>query len=297
LVHLLTDLSGWRYLFQITDTKSDNRNEEMTPTTRAKAPTGAEFSLSVSRALDILSSFTVDRSELGLAEISRTMALSKGSVSRFLQALEMHGYIDRDPRSRLYRPGPEAARVGSLYHSAGRMREFAMPIMRALVQRVGVTSYLSELRDDQMLILVAVEGPGPIRYTIPVGTRLPLSNTATGLVALSQMSEGELDRTIKNIMAKPSAGNNRLTRPTLLKRLADVRSNGYSTNWELSTPGVGSLAAPVAATDGSALCVLSVGFATSQIKKDQLEVLGRDLKKAANQLAKVFAEKGIDRVE
>jgi DNA-binding IclR family transcriptional regulator len=43
--------------------------------------------------------------------------------------------------------------------------------------------------------------------------------------------------------------------------------------------------------------VLSVGFATSQIKKDQLEVLGRDLKKAANQLAKVFAEKGIDRVE
>jgi DNA-binding IclR family transcriptional regulator len=60
---------------------------------------------------------------------------------------------------------------------------------------------------------------------------------------------------------------------------------------------VGSLAAPVAATDGSALCVLSVGFATSQIKKDQLEVLGRDLKKAANQLAKVFAEKGIDRVE
>ena len=97
----------------------------------------SEFSLSVSRALRILSSFSREHPEWGLSELSRMMDLSKGSVSRFLQALEMHGYVDRDPQTRLYRPGPEVARVGSLYHSAGRLRQFAMPIMRDLVQRVG----------------------------------------------------------------------------------------------------------------------------------------------------------------
>jgi len=269
----------------------------MPPATRAKAPTGAEFSLSVSRALNILSSFTAERREQGLSEISRAMTLSKGSVSRFLQALEMHGYIDRDPQSRLYRPGPEVARVGSLYHSAGRLRQFATPIMRDLVRSVGFTSYLSELRDDQMLILFALEGPGPIRYTIPVGTKLPLYNTATGLIALSQLSPDELERLLKKAALRPETRGAGLGHATMAKRLAEVRANGYSTNWELRTAGVGSVAAPVLTADGEPLCVLSVGFATSQIKKDQLPALGREIKSAAKQLAKVLAEKGIARVE
>jgi DNA-binding IclR family transcriptional regulator len=269
----------------------------MPATARAKAPTGAEFSLSVSRALNILSSFTAERREQGLAEISRTMTLSKGSVSRFLQALEMHGYIDRDPESRLYRPGPEVARVGSLYHSAGRLRQFATPIMRELVHSVGFTSYLSELRGDQMLILFALEGPGPIRYTIPVGTRLPLHNTATGLIALSQLPADQIDRFLKKAASHTEARSNGLSHAAMVKRLAEVRANGYSTNWELRTAGVGSVAAPVVSADGTSLCVLSVGFATSQIRKEQLARLGREIKNAAKQLSKVLAEKGIVRVE
>lgn len=269
----------------------------MPATVRAKAPTGAEFSLSVSRALNILSSFTAQKREQGLAEISRATTLSKGSVSRFLQALEMHGYIDRDPGSRLYRPGPEVARVGSLYHSAGRIRQFATPIMRELVHSVGFTSYLSELRGDQMLILFALEGPGPIRYTIPVGTKLPLHNTATGLIALSQLPAAQLERLLKRAAKNGEVRNNSLSHAAMMKRLAEVRANGYSTNWEMRTAGVGSVAAPVVTADGAPLCVLSVGFATSQIKKELLAGLGREIKNAAKQLSKVLAEKGIVSVE
>ena len=269
----------------------------MPTTVRAKASTGAEFSLSVSRALNILSSFSAEKREQGLAEISRAMALSKGSVSRFLQALEMHGYVDRDPESRLYRPGPEAARVGSLYHSAGRLRQFALPIMRELVQSVGFTSYLSQVRDDQMLILFALEGPGPIKYTIPVGSRLPVYNTATGLVAMSQAAPEELDRLIKKAAAHPETRHGALSKAALTKRLAEVRANGYSTNWEMRTAGVGSVAAPVLTADGKPLCVLSVGFATSQTRKDAMPSLGREIKAAATRLSKVLAEKGISRVE
>ena len=269
----------------------------MPPTARAKAPTGAEFSLSVSRALNILSSFTSERREQGLAEISRAMTLSKGSVSRFLQALEMHGYIDRDPQSRLYRPGPEVARVGSLYHSAGRLRQFATPIMRALVRSVGFTSYLSELRDDQMLILFALEGPGPFRHSIPVRTKLPLYNPATGLVALAQLSPDELERLLKKAPLRPETRWAGCGHATMAKGLAEGRANGYSNSRELLTAGVGSVAAPVLNADGEPLCVLSVGFATSQIKKGQLPALGREIKSAAKQLAKVLAEKGIARVE
>jgi DNA-binding IclR family transcriptional regulator len=256
-----------------------------------------EFSLSVSRALRILSSFSGEHPEWGLSELSRAMELSKGSVSRFLQALEMHGYIDRDPQTRLYRPGPEVARVGSLYHSAGRLRQLAMPIMRQLVQRVGFTSYVSELRDDQMSILAALEGPGPIRYTIPVGAKLPLHSTATGQSALAQLSTEDVGKVVARTALTANTDFTVTTKAALLRRLAEVRTNGYSVNWEEHTLGVGSVAAPVNASDGTPLCVLSIGFATSQVRKDQIGSLGRETKSAAKQLAKVLAEKGIVRVE
>lgn len=257
----------------------------------------SEFSLSVSRALRILSSFSREHPEWGLSELSRAMELSKGSVSRFLQALEMHGYVDRDPQTRLYRPGPEVARVGSLYHSAGRLRQFAMPIMRDLVQRVGFTSYISEMREDQMLILAALEGPGPIKYTIPVGTKLPVHSTATGQSALAQLSSEDVDKLIARVGLSADTKFTVTTKAALLKRLAEVRTSGYSINWEERTLGVGSVAAPVNALDGTPLCVLSLGFATSQVKRDQIGVLGREIKSSAKQLAKVLAEKGIVRVE
>ncbi|MDI3470553.1 MAG: Transcriptional regulator, IclR family [Pseudolabrys sp.] len=258
---------------------------------------GPEFSLSVSRALRILSSFSSDNPEWGLADLSRAMSLSKGSVGRFLQALEMHGYVDRDPETKLYRPGPETARVGSLYRSAGRLRQLAIPIMRELVQRVGFTSYISELRDDQMLILAALEGPGPIKYTIPVGTRLPVHSTATGQTALAQLTVEQVDDIIKRAGLSADTRFTVTSRAALLKRLAEVRAKGYSTNWEERTLGVGSVAAPVKAADGSPLCVLSVGFATSQIKREQVGSLGRDIKAAAKQLTTAAAAKGITRVE
>lgn len=259
--------------------------------------TGPEFSLSVSRALRILSSFSREHPERGLSEISRAMSLSKGSVSRFLQALEMHGYVDRDPQTRLYRPGPELARVAGLYNTADRLRQLALPLMRDLVQRVGFTSYLSELRDDQMLILAALEGPGPIKYTIPVGTRLPVHSTATGHSALAQLDAEKVDEIIKRTGMSPDTRHTVTTRAALMERLAEVRSLGYSVNWEERTVGVASVAAPVNGADGTPLCVISLGLATSQIRKERIGALGREIRKVARQLTEVVAAKGITHVE
>jgi len=269
----------------------------MSAAASTKFSANSEFSLSVSRALRILSSFSPEHPEWGLSELSRSMELSKGSVSRFLRALEMHAYVDRHPQTRLYHPGPEAARVGSLYRSARRLRQLAMPIMRELVQSVGFTSYVSEMRDDQMLVLAAIEGPGPIKYTIPVGIKLPVHNTATGQAALAQLSNEEVSKVMARTGLAADTRSAMITKATFLKRIKEVRANGYSVNWEERTLGAGSVAVSVNASDGTPLCVLSLGFATSRVKKDQVGRLGRETKSAAKKLAKVLAEKGISRVE
>lgn len=254
---------------------------------------GPEFSLSVSRALRILSSFTHEQPELGLSEISRSLSLSKASVSRFLQALEMHGFVDQNPQSRKYRPGPETARIGSLYLAGGLLKQIALPVMGALVGRFGFTSYLSTLKDDRMLILVSVEGTGPIKYSIPVGSKLPVHSTATGKAALAQMDSDQVSALIART-GLPQRTKQTITQRTVMaRRLAEIRARGYSTNWEESTVGIASVAAAVCNSDAMPLCYLSLGFATSQIKREQMAGLGREVKAAAEELAVRLEAEGV----
>jgi IclR family acetate operon transcriptional repressor len=263
----------------------------------AKQSPEPEFSLSVSRALRILSSFRHECPAQGLAEISRSMKLSKGSAARFLRALEMHGYVDRDPQSRLYRPGPEIARVGSLYNGAGWIKQVALPTMQSLVQRFGFTSYLSALRGKCMVILSAVEGIGPIKYSIPVGTKLPVHSTATGQAALAHLDTKAVDAIVTRNGLPPDTPHTITNRVTLAKRLAQVRAQGYSINWEERTLGVASVAAPVINRNGVPLCILSLGFATSQIKRERISKLGVEVRATANRLAAELDAKGISNVD
>ena len=252
-----------------------------------------EFSLSVSRALQILSRFSHEQPELGLSEISRSLSLSKASVSRFLQALEMHGFVDQNPDSRRYRPGPETARIGSLYLAGGLLKQVALPVMKALVGRLGFTSYLSTFKDDRMLILVSVEGTGPIKYSIPVGTALPAHSTATGKAALALMDEKDAKAVLKRAGLAAHTKHTITQAGELSRQLAEIRKRGYSLNWEEYTPGVASVAAPVVNAKGRPLCVLSLGFATSQVRQDQMNALGRQVKAAAEDLATRLEKEGV----
>ncbi|MEP9375315.1 IclR family transcriptional regulator [Aquabacter sp. CN5-332] len=245
----------------------------------------AEFSLSTSRALRILSSFSEDRPELGVSEIARELSLSKASTSRFLQALEMHGFVDRNPVTRKFRPGVEAFRVGSLFLRAGGLNEAAAPIMARLVAETGFTSYLSSLRGDTMVILAALEGRGPIKYSIPVGEKLPVHTSATGHAALSTLKPDQAESILRasQLVARTPFTLTEVDR--LMERLAQVRAQGFSLNWQEHTAGVASVAAAAVGTEGELLGVLSLGYATMQASQEESQALGREVRKAADELS------------
>jgi DNA-binding IclR family transcriptional regulator len=253
-------------------------------------PANSEFSLSVSRALRILSSFSDDRPILGLTEISRELGLSKASTSRFLQALERHGFVERDVASRKYWPGLEAFRVGNLFLGASQLQQLALPLMRELVDRTGFSSYLSALQHDAMVILAALEGEGPIRYTIPLGQRLPLHCTATGNAALAELDAETAEKILRRceLTRKTPATLTDINR--IIQRLSRIRARGYSVNWQENTPGVASVAASVGAISGRPPLVLSIGFATSQATLKRCDELGIRVRAAARKMARLLTE-------
>jgi DNA-binding IclR family transcriptional regulator len=72
--------------------------------------------------------------------------------------------------------------------------------------------------------------------------------------------------------------------------LKDVRSRGYSVIWETQSHGVASVAAAVQKPDARIVTVLSLGFATSQVTREELPALGESIRKAAAAMARLLAQ-------
>lgn len=255
-------------------------------TASEKAP-DVEFSLTVSRALTVLSMFSRKRPTLALSEISKETKLSKASVLRFMQALILHGYVEQDAVTRKYRPGFEAFRIGSLVGGLG-LRTIALPIMRFLTSETGFTSYLSVMFRDHMMPIASVEGNGPLRLNIPIGEQIPLHSTSTGQAALSVLDDAEVCRLLRDCTFVTNSPRAPASLPQLLKRLAEVRSQGYALSWEMSSPGVGSVSSPAVGPDGRVAAVMTLGFGIGQVEKAACGALGLKVNRAAKQLTELL---------
>ena len=57
---------------------------------------------SVNNALAVLESFSVERPEIGVTELSQTLGLGKSTVHRLLTSLASRGYVRKNPDTDRY---------------------------------------------------------------------------------------------------------------------------------------------------------------------------------------------------
>lgn len=248
-----------------------------------------DVSLTLSRALNILASFDSESPEKGISELSRELWMSKTSVQRIVNTLEKYRFLDHNPVTRKYRVGVQAYRVGSRYPNGKLLEEVAMPLMQELVQRTGLTCYLSKLQNDHMVILSSLESIGRIRYIIPIGEKLPLHSTATGKAALSIQSIGSLNALLSKLALEAKTPFTKTKQDDLKNQLHQVHKQGYSVNWEENTVGVASVAACIpGGPKNEEVEVISLGFATSQVQQSDIESLGELVKNSANLIGQAY---------
>lgn len=245
----------------------------------------SEFSLTVSRAMQLLRTFSADRVEIGLTELSHDLAISKAATSRLIRALQMHHFIEQNPQNRKYSIGAEALRIGNLFAPGHKLEEYSADLMHALVAKTGFTSYISLLKQDAMVLTFSVEGSGPVRYSIPVGTRLDVHASATGKAALATLSDTELEAILARAGMKKWTPVTATSLDKLKADIEKIRARGYSLNWEELTLGVGSVAAPIYNEKKGLLAILSIGFATSQVARQDMPQLGERVVRTANEIS------------
>lgn len=179
---------------------------------------------------------------LGVVRLAELLGDDKSQVSRTLQTLAEHGYVERDPESRAYRLG---WRLFALAAHAGdaRLLATAPPVMRALVRELEESVHLSVRQGGSVLTLLAESPSRALHAPGRVGGLTPIATTSAGRALVSDLKRDELD----------ALGLGELTAV-----IEEVAALGYAIVREEFEPGLVAAAAPIRGPAGRVVAALNV---------------------------------------
>lgn len=164
---------------------------------RYKAP-------ALEKGLDILELLATTTGPMTLTAIVNQLGRSHGELFRMVQVLEFRGYIEQDSSAegymlthRLFSLGMQQPRVHSLV-------EIALPVMRQLSLDLGQSCHLALHTLGEMVVVARMESSEQLGFSVRVGYRRPLFQSASGMVLYAFQPDDIRGRWEKMLNPQPS---------------------------------------------------------------------------------------------
>ncbi len=212
---------------------------------------------SVSKALQVLDTFSDDQPELSVTEISKLLHSHKSSISRILITLASEGFVEKNPDNQKYSLGLKMLDLAGRVMNRFDLRDHAAPLMEALAQCLEEIVHLSIL-DKNEIVYLDKKGQGQaLTVSTKAGGRSPAHASAMGKVLLSGLSEAALESVLPAFPLTRFTPATITEKPELLKELSKVRDQGFGVDDEETFPGIRCVAAPIYGAGGTIVAAIS----------------------------------------
>jgi DNA-binding IclR family transcriptional regulator len=200
------------------------------------------------KGLDVLELLAAHRGGLTLAQISNALDRSSSELFRMVQVLEARGYVGRAADEDGLVLTNKLFALGMTRAPAKDLLEAALPVMRAVAQRIGQSCHLAVASGDQMVVVARIEAPGDQGFSVRVGYRRKIVEATSGLVLFAFQPEAVRRRWGAELRAE--------TTDAVWKAFeangAKARSEGHVQAGSYVTSAVVDLSVPIQGPDGVA---------------------------------------------
>lgn len=238
----------------------------------------AYVSQQIQRALDVMDAIADSPRGLTLTELADKLGLPKSSALRLVANLEMRRYVEQDQHNR-YRIGLRVFSIGGQALADNTLRTCARPYLEDLSIKVGESTYLAILDQDQALYIDRIESPMPVRAHSPIGSHRPLQITAVGKVMLAGLTPDAAASLVQRRAEVDSLP--KISPKELEQRLQRINADGYAIDIGEYDEGLTCIAAPIKSGNGEVVGALGVSGPSWRVTEERLpSVIGMLLENA-----------------
>ncbi|BCJ88217.1 IclR family transcriptional regulator [Effusibacillus dendaii] len=239
---------------------------------------------SLSNALRILRSYSMDKPSQGITEIAVAQNLGKSTVHRLVSTLVKEGFLVKESETHKYRLGYSVLALSGVIFSTLDIYNEALPVVRKLVDTVDETAHIGILDGNELIYIMKIECTHHVRFLTHVGKRNPLYCTSSGKVLLAHQEPDFIKQIIENGLVKHTP--NTLTNPNLLhQELAKIKTQGYATSFEELLEGVHSLAAPIRDYTGQVVAALTLVGPKQRMGRSKVAYLSKKVIEACQEIS------------
>ena len=143
--------------------------------------------------------------------------------------------------------------------------------------------HLATLDDDSVVYIDKVECDHPLRLHSAIGKRGPVHCTAVGKVMAAYLDEDKQRALVERLDLRRHTATTLTSRGSLLKALADIRTNGVGFDHEEHATGIHCVAAPLFDFRGRCAGGISITAPTARVDAQKLAGFARLVVGAAAQ--------------
>lgn len=237
---------------------------------------------SVERAIDILTSFSIEEPILTVPEISQKTGLTKSTVFRLLASLESKGLVEKIHSTHEYKLGIRLLALGNIVQSSLEMIDVAKPIMKGLSEKTQETVNINIVQGLKRVCIDRIDGNQALRKVSEVGKLLPLHKGASGKLLLAFLDPEIITRVLKEqreFMSESALNNLKL-------ELFDIREKGYATSFNERLEGTASVSAPIKDYTGKVIAGLTVSGPLVRFSEERVECFIKELLDSSERISK-----------
>jgi len=217
------------------------------------------------RALDILMMFTDAQPVLSGNAIAEQLGVARSTAYRYLQSLVNTQFLEEAPGGG-FRLGLRIMEIARLARRSYGLSEIALPAMTALSEQVQETVLLTRRAGDLVVCVDRVEaGTRAVRISYERGSSLPLNAGASALTLLAWSPVAEVRHLLSSARLHKFTPSTLTGVDALMRRLAEIRDNGFSVTRAELDPDVLGIAAPIRDESGQVVAAVSVAALASRV--------------------------------
>ncbi|MFI2188313.1 IclR family transcriptional regulator [Streptomyces sioyaensis] len=230
------------------------------------------------RGLRILESMSGMEQPVNLRAVAARVGLSQSQTFRILKLLEEEGYVDHLGRSG-YRLGSRAVALSFLLGPRPPLLRVVQPVVARLAATTAESAAMHLRSGDHRVLVAGIPKPNsPLRETVTLGERAPLTSGCGGLVILAHLPAEQQEAILT---AQPAT-----ERYPSQETLSRIREQGHALSFGENHPGVWGIAvALLDPTDGTPLGSLTVAALEEQLTETRMSLFSGLMHAARHELA------------